>query len=43
MQYGGAPDECGYHFVWGDKIVRLDEKGECPLQSEHTQFGPAAG
>lgn len=32
--YGGAPDECSWHFRNGE-IVRYDDKGDCPRQSEH--------
>lgn len=33
--YGGAPNECGWHFRHGE-IIELDpETGECPRQDEH--------
>ncbi len=35
--YSGAPDECGWHFRNGE-IVRLDDMGECPRQSEHLAY-----
>ena len=41
MTYSGAPDECSYHYVWGDDIVKLVD-GECPKQAEHKTFGPVA-
>lgn len=38
--YTGAPDECSYCFVWGTGIVKLDDNGNCPNESEHATFGP---
>lgn len=29
--YTGAPDECSYCYVHGPGIVKLDEKGDCPV------------
>lgn len=33
--YGGAPDECSYHFIHLAEIVKM-EKGVCPKQAEHS-------
>lgn len=35
--YGGAPDECGWHFRNGE-ILKLEENGKCPKQDEHPSF-----
>lgn len=40
IHYGGAPDECGYCFVWSEKIIKLNEDGSCPI--DHTKFGPGS-
>lgn len=37
-----APDECSYHYTWGDEIVKLDDKGNCPKQDEHSKWGPGS-
>lgn len=38
--YIGAPDECNYHWAWGDDIVKLNDDGSCPKENEHIEFGP---
>lgn len=43
MLYTGAPNECSYHFAWGNEIVKLSPDWTCPRESEHKSFGPAAG
>lgn len=32
--YGGAPNECSWHFRQG-QILQFDDKGECPKSDEH--------